>query len=105
MPDPSEMYPPPGPDEVLVRPTIAVSKDIHGDMELVVELWNVTKRRRVTWKITSLVRHFVTLGLEAFWREQGGRPKTAEARRAHIDRLIAEHVAKHGDPASTKPRK
>lgn len=87
-------------DSERVRTTVRLKKELHEDVEFVVQLWNefdkaLKRKGAKKWKANSVIERFVEVGVAGFWQQVGGRPESQQDREEFI-RLAVERIKKQG---------
>lgn len=78
-----------------VRVSIRLEKAEADDLQLMAQLWNeidaaAGRKRRHKWLAAGVIEQLIRLGLDGFWEQFGGKPKTAADRKRFIERAIEE---------------
>jgi hypothetical protein len=68
-----------------VRTSVRLPLETHADIEIIAKLWNeldraLGRKRTKKWKPASVIERLVTVGIDGFWAQIGGRPSTQEGR-------------------------
>lgn len=80
------------------RITVSFPKEMAEELELVAELWNEFDKefdkKREKWLVARVIRRFVSVGLDGFWNQVGGRPQNKEDREKFVRTAIEKLEAK-----------
>jgi hypothetical protein len=82
-----------------VRTSVRLPASQHDDIELIAELWNemdkaLGRKRPRKWKAASVIERLITVGVDGFWGQVGGRPATKAGRADFIKQAIERLKAK-----------
>lgn len=87
-----------------VRTSVRLPPAQHDDLELIAELWNemdkaLGRRRPRKWKPASVIERLISVGIDGFWGQVGGRPATKAGRADFIKQAIERLKSRQTRPS------
>lgn len=82
-----------------VRTSVRLPVEQQQDIELMAHLWNeldraLGRKKPRKWKAASVIERLIAVGIDGFWAQVGGRPATAEERKALIERVVEQATSR-----------
>lgn len=76
-----------------VKTSVRLPVEQHHDIELIAQLWNeldraMARKRGRKWKAASVIERLISVGVDGFWHQVGGRPDTKEGRDDFVRRAV-----------------
>lgn len=80
-----------------VKTSVRLPVEQDADIKLIAQLWNeldkaLGRKKSRKWKAASVIERLISVGIDGFWQQVGGRPPTQEGREDFIRRAV-EHLA------------